>query len=259
MSNEFKVYVDVAPNMLRNPYTDRHQQLFGGFSLQVGDVSLPTGGLLSGEFLLVLLLHWNKALYRLVEGKSRGTKLFFTFLEGELWVRKTAKSLWKVSYIDYLQGNRIRAEVLCIPERLEVGLLSVSRKVLAGAQTAGIWTPDSVEMERFLRDPEEYMRQSEATTDPPMNRGRFAQQSASAASLAVHRFSQPHPDSPVSSRFAQTMPRQPPTPPVISDPAERRRGTPPIFCPRCMAVLMPWEATQTQQSCPLCRYEIRVE
>lgn len=142
MKGELKVYVGVAPNMLRNSYTARHQLLFGGFSLQVGDAS-PAGDMMSGEFLLVLLLHWNKAIHRLADRKSRSAKLFFTVMEGEIWVRKTAKPWWKVSSIDYLQKpNRIRAEVLCVPGRLEAGLLSVSRKVLAGAQKAGIRTPD---------------------------------------------------------------------------------------------------------------------
>jgi hypothetical protein len=217
MNGEFKVYVDVAPSRVRNAYTTRHQQLFGGFSLQVADQSLPIGELMSGEFLLVLLLHWNKAIHPLVAGKSRGAKLFFTMAEGEIWVRKTAKPLWKISYIDYLaKTNRIRAEVLCSPERLEAGLLSVSRKVLAGAQKAGIWTPDCVEMERFLRSPEEYMRQDEAaTTDTPKNQGRFAQQSPSAITPLARRFTQADLGPQANSRFHQPPPAQIPAPPLI--------------------------------------------
>jgi hypothetical protein len=243
--------------MLRNPYTDRHQKLFGGFSLRIGDVS-PTGGMMGGEFLLVLLLHWNRAIHRLGQGIIRGTKLFFTTCEGEIWVRKTAKSLWKVSYIDHLQGKRVRAEVLCVPERLEVGLLSVSRKVLTGAQKAGIWTPDCAEMEQYLRDPEEYMRQVEAATaDTLQNRGQFAEQSLSSVSILAQRSSQQHLESAVNPRFSQTMTPEPPIPPVISDPAERQRGVPPIFCPRCNAVLKPW-GVQAQQSCSHCGFEVRL-
>ncbi len=252
MNGQFKLIVGVAPDMLRNPYTARCQQLFGSFSLRIGDFS-PTKGVLGGEFLLVLLLHWNRAIHSLAEGKSRGAKLFFTVCEGEIWVRTTPKSLWKVSYVDHLQGKRIRAEVLCVPERLEAGLLSVSRKVLTGAEKAGIWTPDCVEMEQFLRDPDEYMRQVEALK----NRVGYAQQSPSATAVFPQRNPQPHREPPVNSRFSQQMKPQPLISPVLSAPVERRHGTSPLFCPQCTGVLRPWGENQTSQTCPYCKHEVR--
>jgi hypothetical protein len=261
MNGEFKVYVGVTPNMLRNHYTTRHQLVFGGLSLQVGDESLPTGDFLGGEFLLVLLLYWNKAIHRLAGGKSRAAKLFFTISEGEIWVRKTATSLWRVSYIDYLRPhNRIRAEVLCIPERLEAGLLSVSRKVLLAAREAGIWTPDCADMERFLSEPEEYIRECETNSADNNNRGKYADRSPSVPAARPPRFFSQRfgRDPQISSLFSELLAstRSSP-PPAIYGPVERRPpGTPRPFCPRCLIAWIPSEDTRIHFTCPLCRYEI---
>jgi hypothetical protein len=45
----------------------------------------------------------------------------------------------------------------------------------------------------------------------------------------------------------------------LSAPAKpERRGSPPIFCPRCTAVLSLWQPGQTEQSCPMCKAILRL-
>src|SRR5215207_6544318 len=110
MNGTFTIRADVTPEILRNQYTSGYQRVFGAIWVDLEGSTFPCD--FWGDFGLALLLNWNRDIHRLAAGKCRAAKLFFTDWVGEIWVRKTAKPLWKVSCVEQRdRGHILTTEV----------------------------------------------------------------------------------------------------------------------------------------------------
>jgi hypothetical protein len=139
----------------------------------------------------------------------------------------------------------VEAEALCTLERIESCLLSAIQRFLSDVRKTGVWGDDCEQLAAFIENPADHVRTARdalahkaATADShdPMPAAVRARLNGGQLFDAF---------SPGSVRFKaeQTTPCQPSLP---------------LFCPRCGAILAIWEARQSEQTCRLCGFNIRV-
>jgi hypothetical protein len=162
VKSRFRIGVCTAAEILANqPPQFRHTNLiFTPFGIRVGDRDFPAPGWT--DFAGASLFKWCRAVWAMSFGEARAARLTFWYTY-EFWLRRTASHWWRLSLVERTpDSKRIISEALVLPERVEAELLTASRKLIAGAKAAGVWTEDCAALQAFLDDPEEYLRQLEA-------------------------------------------------------------------------------------------------
>jgi hypothetical protein len=253
MGTKFRIGVNTAREILSNPPPQfRHVNLiFAPFGVRVGNLDYPIAGWT--DFAGVFLFRWYAAVLKLSSDKSRYARLPFWYTY-EMWLRRTSGSWWRLSLVEREADDKtILQESLIIPEVVEAALLTAIQQLLAGARSVGVQTEDCVALEALLKGRESYLEKLEAGKIPSpsflsgVGLPRLKRDKpASGANVGyptpqngIHRMS------PVDSRVPQDI--------------HRRRVSPPVMCPRCGAVLGLWSPSQTLQTCPLCRHDIRLD
>jgi hypothetical protein len=167
MKTTFRIGVCPDRELLVNqPPQFRHTNLlFTPFAIRVGERDFPAS--FWTDFAGASLFKWCRAVWAMSLGEARAARLTFWYTY-EFWLRKTVSNWWRLSLVERKpDSKKITYEALVIPERVEAALLTASRKLIAGAKSAGVWTEDCAALQAFLDDPEGYLHQLELGIIPP--------------------------------------------------------------------------------------------
>ncbi len=159
MTCDFRISVCTARVILANqPPQFRHTNLlFTPFGICVGERDFP--GAAWTDFAGASLFKWCRAVWGLSYGEARAARLTFWYTY-EFWLRKTTRHWWQLSLVERKPDSKqITYETLVLPERVEAELLTASRRLIAGAKNAGVWSEDCATLQEFLEDPEDYLDQ----------------------------------------------------------------------------------------------------
>lgn len=252
MVTRFRIGVNTAKEILANPPPQfRHVNLiFTPFAVTVGRQDYPAP--MWTDFAGIFLFRWYRAVLNLSGDKSRAARLPFWY-RYEMWLRRTKGQWWRLSLVQRERKEQTALhEALVIPEVVEAALLTAIQNLLAGARSAGVWGEDCIALDALLKGRESYLEDMEAgrIPTPSFLSGRIPAQPPS---------SKPMPGISFGSAFSPTLDPRASAPKQEIPPAIRRRMvTPPVLCPRCNAVLPHWGEKVTEQTCPLCKYVIRL-
>jgi hypothetical protein len=158
----FRIGVCTDRELLRRqPQQFQHMNvLFTPFAIRIGDRDFPTS--VWTDFAGVSLFKWCRAAWAMSLGQARAARLTFWYTY-EFWLRRTTSSWWRLSLVERRPDSKeITFEALVLPERVEAELLTASRRLIAGAKDAGVWTDDCVALQAFLDDPEDYLHRLDA-------------------------------------------------------------------------------------------------
>lgn len=175
MKTRFHIGVCTDHEILTNqPPQFRHTNLiFTPFAIRVGERDFPAS--FWTDFAGASLFKWCRAVWGLSLGDAPAARLTFWYTY-EFWLRKTASNWWRLSLVERQPDSKqITYEALVLPERVEAELLTASRRLIAGAKRAGVWTEDCATLQAFLDDPEDYLQQLEAGMIAPPNFLRMRQ------------------------------------------------------------------------------------
>ena len=252
MSFRFQIGVKPTPEILTKPPPQFSEVpfIYCPIAVRVNADGFPTA--FWCDFAGVLLYKWYRQVWKMSQYESRSARLVFWYTY-EIWLRRTTKHWWNVSFVERnLKDKRIMEEHLVIPECVEAALLTAIQRLLAGARRVSVWTEDCEALEQALNDPERYWAALEAGDIPPPSfiSGRLIPDPSLNQSMPRLNL----PPSPKRNGGS----RSPNSNALLPKQREQRGFAPlPIFCPQCNAVLRPW-GEEAQQTCPLCRYEIRI-
>ncbi len=169
MRTRFRIGVCTDREILTNqPPQFRHMNLlFTPFAIRVGERDFPAS--YWTDFAGASLFKWCRAVWAMSYGENRAARLTFWYTY-EFWLRKTTGHWWRLSLVERKPGaKQVTHEALVLPERVEAELLTASRKLIAGAKNAGVWTEDCATLQAFLEAPEDYLQQLEAGMIAPPN------------------------------------------------------------------------------------------
>lgn len=169
MKNRFHIGVCTERELLVNqpPQFRQTNLLFTPFAIRIGHRDFPAS--FWTDFAGAWLFKWSRAVWRMSYGEERAARLPFWYTY-EFWLRKTTRHWWRLSLVERKPDSKhITYEALVLPERVEAELLTASRRLIAGAKNAGVWTEDCATLQVFLDDPEDYLAQLEAGIIPPPN------------------------------------------------------------------------------------------
>jgi hypothetical protein len=252
MSTKFRIGVNTDKEILSDPPPQfRHVNLiFTPFAVRVGNLDYPIAGWT--DFAGVALFRWYWAVLNLSNDKSRAARLPFWYAY-ELWLRRTKGHWWRLSLVERRPKHQtILHETLVIPEVVEAGLLSATRKLLAGARSVGVWTDDCVALDALLKGRESYLEEMEAgrIPSPSFLSGRAPVRLQRDEAMWGLSSAPPAPSNGIH--------RLPPADRDLPLPIRRRMLSPPLLCPSCGGILRPWQPDQTNQFCPLCKHDVRL-
>ena len=162
MINRFHIGVCTDRDLLVNqPPQFRHTNLlFTPFAIRVGDRDFPAPTWT--DFAGASLFKWCRAVWGLSYGEQRAARLTFWYTY-EFWLRRTTRHWWRLSLVErYPVSRKFIHEARVLPERVEAELLTASRRLIAAAKNAGVWTEDCATLQAFLEDPEDYLAQLNA-------------------------------------------------------------------------------------------------
>lgn len=169
MKTTFRIGVCTDREILTNqPPQFRHINLiFSPFGIRVDERDFPAS--VWTDFAGASLFKWCRAVWAMSLGEARAARLTFWYTY-EFWLRRTTSHWWRLSLVERKPDSKeITYEALILPERIEAELLTASRKLIAGAKNAGVWTEDCATLQAFLDDPENYLHQLETGIIAPPN------------------------------------------------------------------------------------------
>lgn len=247
MNSTFEVGFFLSPELLRSPPPQARAAglTICPFSLRVGSLDFPH--VAWTDYAGVLLRLWGQELWRLARGDSRAARLVFFDTPNEVWIRRTRERWWKVSCVERVSGRKvIRAEAACILERMEVAVMSAGRRFLVEMKRLGFWGPDCEDLSSFLKNPHNFMIARSCGSETRSAPSEPAPLVTGSPSAILHRLSPPP--------SSVAPPRHPDSSPAVPPPTFQQ--APPMFCPRCSAVLKMWARPLKRQSCPLCGFDV---